>query len=322
MEKCSWANGEPIESYHDNEHGKMPKDNSLLFEMLTLEIFQPGLSFNIVLKKRSGLRKFFKDYNLKDISLMTEADILLGLANDEIIKHRLKIESVIHNAKLLIDNGINLRNYLFDTIDYRFGTGQVGPLLSKQMKKDGFKFVGPSVTTSLLEAIGLLEGHFDYCELHNQPANFSYQTKFGALHIEYDNFLIKSSSLIHNSIAAAYAPSNSFEQYLIYHLDNYLEHNIYNFKLLLDTTKATKFQQVVWDAIKAVPFGETRTYGDIAFTIGSGAFRAVGAAAAKSNFALFIPAHRIVSSKAIGGFQNQVELKREMLEHEGITTYS
>lgn len=322
MVKCSWASGEPIESYHDKEHGVLPNSNQDLFEMLVLEIFQPGLSFNIVLKKREGLRQFFKDYDITAISKMGEADVLLGLDNNEIIKHRLKIESVIANAKLLVDNNIDLRNYLFDTIDYRFGIDEVGKLLSKQMKKDGFKFVGPSVTTSLLEAIGLLDGHFDGCVFKQVMTNsFSYQTKFGSLHIEYDNFMIIKSELIHNSICAKYTPINSFEQFIIYHLDNYLNHNTHNFKFLLDL-KGTEFQLRVWDAIMQVPFGQTRTYGDIAWTIGTGAFRAVGGAAGKVNFALFIPAQRIVSSSGIGGFQNQIELKRELLVHEGIMEYS
>lgn len=322
MNKCSWAVGAPIEQYHDQEHGKLPDNNRSLFELLVLEIFQPGLSFNIVLKKRSGLRNFFKNYDLEQIAAMGEADVLIGLGDDQIIKHRSKIEAVLANSRVLLDNDIDLRAYLFDHIDYRFGQGAVGQLLSKQMKKDGFKFIGPSVATSLLEAIGLLPAHSPDCLFKPVDANqFSYQTKFGALHITYDNYQITSSSLIHNSLCPEYAAINSFEQFLIYHIDNYQYHGRSNFKLRL-VTCGTEFQNRVWDAICQVPFGETRTYGDIAFTIGTGAFRAVGGAAAKSNFALFIPAHRIVASSGIGGFQNQLELKRELLIHEGITKYS
>ncbi len=322
MSKCLWASGEPIESYHDNEHGVMPNNNKNLFEMLCLEIFQPGLSFNIVLKKREGLRTFFKDYEIELIAKMTVEDVEMGLSNDNIIKHRLKIESVIHNAKLIVDQNINLKHYLFDVIDYRFGLENVGPLLSKQMKKDGFKFVGPSVTTSLLEAIGLLPAHHLECEYQRLQTNsIAIQTKLGAFYLEYSDYVINNSSLLHNSICAPFSPMNAFEQFLEYHLKNYFNHNIYNFKLKLNT-HGTKFQEVVWDAIRQVPYGQTQTYGDIAYTIGSGAFRAVGGAASKSTFALFIPAHRIVSSSGIGGFQNQVELKRELLNHEGIDRYN
>lgn len=321
MGKCTWALGEPIESYHDLEHGKLPSNNRDLFELLVLEIFQPGLSFNIVLKKRDGLRKFFKDYDLEAISAMTEEDVLLGLKDNGIIKHRLKIESVIANAKLIINNCIDFQAYLFDTIDYRFGTKEVGKLLSLKMKKDGFKFIGPSVATSFLEAIGMLPGHSNECEYQQIMKNeFSYQTKFGAFHIKYDNYKIISSSLLHNSTCPDYSPINSFEHFLIYHIDNYQHNNIWNFKLLLELT-GTEFQCGVWDAVLQVPYGQTRTYGEIAYTIGTGAFRAVGGAVAKCNFALFIPAWRIVSSTGIGGFQNQVELKRELLLHEGVNIY-
>lgn len=318
MAKCSWASSEPIATYHDNEHGKMPVSNTDLFELLTLEIFQPGLSFNIVLKKREGLRKFFHNYDLAKIAKMTEDDVLLGIENTDIIRHRLKIESVISNGKLVSEQDIDLTKYIFEHIDYRFGLDNVGKLLSKQMKKDGFRFVGPSVVTSLLEAIGLLPAHFDDCEANIFEANsFSYPTKFGALHISYDKFKIISSSIIHTAKCNDYQPVNTFEQFLIYHIDNYLNNSKENFKLLLDF-KGTKFQCQVWDAIRNVPFGETRTYSDIAYTIGTGAFRAVGSAAAKSQFLVFLPVHRIVASSGIGGFQNQVDLKRELLAHEGI----
>ncbi len=318
MNKCSWAKGEPIESYHDTMHGRLPSSNTELFELLTLEIFQPGLSFNIVLKKREGLSKFFHNYNLEQIAQMTEDDVLEGLSNTDIIRHRLKIESVISNAKLIVQQHIDLTKYIFDHIDYRFGIDNVGKRLSKHMKKDGFRFVGPSVVTSLLEAIGLLSGHFEDCQFaDNFEHQFSVQTKFGALHVRYQNYVIFSSELIHKSHCQEYLPINTFETFLIYHIHNYNDNQIDNFKLLLKT-QGTKFQEVVWDAIRNVPFGEIRTYGDIAYTVGSGAFRAVGGAAAKSNFALFIPAWRIVAANGIGGFQNQVELKRELLAHEGI----
>lgn len=163
MKRCSWATKEPIKTYHDKEHGIMPKTNKKLFELLVLEIFQPGLSFNIVLTKREGLKEYFNNYDVKLISSMTDKDINKGLENTNIIRHKLKITSVISNAKLIHTNNINLKKYILENIDYSQGLDKTGTLLSKQMKKDGFKFVGPSVVTSLLEAIGLLEGHEPGC---------------------------------------------------------------------------------------------------------------------------------------------------------------
>ncbi len=318
MTNCVWASGEPIFTYHEQEHGILPKDNLHLFELLTLEIFQPGLSFNIVLKKRDGLKEYFHHYDLVKISQMDVSDVERGLENRDIIRHRLKIEAIIANAKLIINSNLNLQKYIFDNVDYRFGSEKVGELLAKQMRKDGFKFVGPSVATSFLEAIGLLEGHMDDCRLKSCGAReFSYQTPFGVLHIIYEDFKIRSSTLVHNTKVIVVSPVNTYETFIAYHLDNYFHHNIFSFKFQL-AEKGTVFQKQVWDVIKNIPFGKTLTYGDIAYTIGSGAFRAVGGACSKSEFAIFIPAHRVVSSTAIGGFQNQVELKRELLRHEGI----
>lgn len=322
MRKCSWAYREPIETYHDTEHGYLPSNNQKLFELLTLEIFQPGLSFNIVLQKRSGLATFFKNYNLSELAAMTEEDVSNGLENTEIIRNRLKIESIINNAQVICKHNIDLQAYIFDNIDYRFGLDEAGKLLAKKMKKDGFKFVGPSIANCFLETIGLLGCHTPECQFGIPTSNkFSYQTKFGAITITYDNYKILDSTLIHNSQCVPHTPINSFEQYLIYHIDNYQYHNIYNFNLLLDLN-GTTFQKRVWDAIRQVPLGQTRTYGDIAYTIGTGGFQAVGSAAGKCNFDLFIPAWRIVASNGIGGFQNQLELKRELLIFEGIDKYS
>lgn len=321
MSKCTWAHSQPIAAYHDNEHGIFPANDTALFELLTLEIFQPGLSFNIVLTKREGLRQYFHNYNLKAICTMDESAIVAGLNNPQIIRHKQKIKAIITNAQLINSNKINLTNYLFETIDYRFGPMQVGPLLAKQMKKDGFKFIGPSVATSLLEAVGLLNDHAPDCDWRAVRTNIvNYQTKFGLFTYCYQDYTITESILRPDCNAPTTKPSNSFELFLKYHLDNYFNHQIYNFKLNLKQD-FTPFQSLVYDAICNVPFGTTQTYGDIAYTIGSGAFRAVGAACSKSNFALFIPAHRIVASTGIGGYQNQIELKRMLLQHEGITQY-
>ncbi len=318
MDNCYWAAKEPIATYHELEHGKLPQDNTRLFELLTLEIFQPGLSFNIVLKKRAGLKQFFHNYDLVKIAQMDEQDVASGLENSDIIRHRLKIEAIITNAKLIVRLKLNLKNYLFDNVDYRFGLEKVGTLLAKQMRKDGFKFIGPSVATSFLEAIGLLESHMDGCQFKNGGVmSLDYQSQFGTLHITYEDFMILSSGFEHNAEISIKQPTNTFESFIVYHLDNYFQHKVFNFKFSL-AEKGTEFQKLVWDATKNIPFGETRTYGDIAFTIGTGAFRAVGNACSKSEFTIFIPAHRVVGSTGIGGFQNQVELKRDLLMYEGI----
>ncbi len=318
MCKCSWAIQYPINEYHDNEYGVLPQTERDLFEALVLEIFQPGLSFNIVLKKRDGLREFFKEYDIKKIATMTDRDVERGLDNPNIIRHRLKISAVIANAKLLVDNNINLLHYIFNWIDYRHGYSKVGELFAKKMKNDGFKFIGVSVGTSFLQAIGLLNNHESDCI--NKPLmdnNFSYQLPFGCITISYNNFSIESSFINDNSVCSPYEPLNSFEQYLIYHLNMYINKQKSTFKGQLKIN-GTPFQKQVFDVVANVPFGTTQTYSDVAYTIGSGAFRAVGSTLKNNNFALFIPAHRIVGKNNIGGFQNQIDLKKKMLNYENI----
>lgn len=317
--KCSWALAKPIDEYHDNEHGKMPCDNKQLFELLVLEIFQPGLSFNIVLKKRQGLRDYFHDYDLDAIAKMNESDIIRGLENQQIIRHRLKIESVIANSKLC--QNLDLKQYIYDNIDYRFGIDMTGKLLSKQMKKDGFRFVGPSVVTSLLEAIGLLPAHFDDC-IYNTSMDRSLilETPIMPLLITHHNFSITSSKFISDTQIISQTNLSSFETLIKYQVENYFQNQVENFKFHL-SLKGTQFQKQVWDFVRTINFGQTMTYGDVGFSIGSGAARAVGSALKKTQFALFIPAQRVVASSGIGGFQNQLELKYQLLAHEGITIY-
>lgn len=313
--KCSWANKDPIETYHDTEHGKLPATKRRLFELLVLEIFQPGLSFNIVLQKRSALKAYFHNYDIEKIAQMEDSDVANGLENPQIIRHQLKIRSVIANANLLFSQNIDLQTYIFDNIDYRLGLDHVGILLSKKMKKDGFRFVGPSVVTSLLEAIGLLPAHFENCCYNdNYQQRVCVETPFGIIAVEYQNFKILSSSLVPYGSCQI---NTTFDQLIKYHLDNYFNHKIYNFKFDL-LIIGTDFAMGVIDVTRNIEFGKTMTYGDVGFSIGSGAARAVGSCLKKTNHLIFIPAHRVVSSSGIGGFQNQLELKYQLLKHEGI----
>lgn len=314
---CKWVTNEVLEQYHDEEHGILTKDNKKLFELLTLEIFQPGLSWNVVLTKRGGLKHFFKDYDLNAIADMTDIDIEQGLDNPNIIRHRQKIESVINNAKVIIDNNIDLYTYLLRNLDYRQGIEKLPILLSKQMKKDGFKFVGPSVTQSLLEALGLMPCHDSLCE-HNliSKNTIVIDTPWSPLVISYQNYQIIECSYVDILDQSAFTPANSFEQYIYDCIDDYIQRNNQHFKFNIKLD-GTDFQMQAWDIARNTNFGDVMTYGDVAWTMGTGANRAVGSAFAKCPYALIIPAHRIVGKNNIGGFQGKTELKRSLLNHEG-----
>ncbi len=312
--KCSWAQGKYIETYHDTEHGKMKNSNIDLFELLTLEIMQPGLSFQIVLSKREGLKSYFLNYDLEHISKMTDDDVLFGLENQNIIRHRLKIESIIHNAKIITENNTILKDYIYEHVDYRQGIDKTGVLLSKQMKKDGFKFIGPSVANSFLEALGLLPAHSKDCFMTiNGEQTVVVSTPLHPLVITYSNFQLTSSRF--DEFAIPSLKLSSFELYLNYCVDQYFLGNLKDFKIDIGTS-GTQFQKYVWDAIIQIPYGQTMTYKQVANNIASQGYRAVGNAANKCNYALFIPAHRLVSSNGIGGFGNKLEYKKYLIKHE------
>ncbi|MDF9866789.1 DNA-3-methyladenine glycosylase I [Bacilli bacterium PM5-3] len=162
MKRCCWVsdNDSTMIDYHDNEYGKMITDNKLLFELLTLELMQTGLSWKIVLDKRDAFRVRFMNYELNDLIKMTDVDIIELYEAKDIIRNKMKINAVINNAKNIVEKDINLHKYIIDNFskyqsDYK--------KCAKQYKDDGFKFIGPSVIESLHKALGLEEGHEKEC---------------------------------------------------------------------------------------------------------------------------------------------------------------
>ncbi len=313
--RCNWANNTTLSHYHDHIYGHLTTKNEQLFEILTLEIFQPGLSFAIVWAKRAALQAQFANYDLIKIANMDEEDVQKAMNNPAIIRHYQKIWSVIENARLIVNRNIDLYTYTLNAIDYRHGSDKCGLLLSKFLKQEGWKFVGPSVCTSYLAALGLISHHQPNCNW--APASkgiiaFPFFNQY--LQIEYHDYTIIKSSYV-TSTTFQKVPSTSFEQYLKYIVDAYLNKQAVIFKLNLKC-QGTSFQLAVWDAICHINYGETLTYGDVAAMISLGANRAVGSASSKTPHALFIPAHRLVAKNGIGGFQGNNELKKKLLAHE------
>ncbi|MDC2806020.1 DNA-3-methyladenine glycosylase I [Leuconostoc suionicum] len=173
--------------YHDKEWGQLNQySDSQLFELLTLEVFQAGLSWETSLKRRSAMIKAFYAFNIDRVAEMTEKDILRLKTNPEIINNTLKITATIHNAKIIKQ----LTSYSFDSFsDYMwsFTDGQVinhhiianidipsqnelSQLVSKDMKKRGFKFIGPVIVYSYMQAIGIINDHEQNCSFN--PDNF------------------------------------------------------------------------------------------------------------------------------------------------------
>lgn len=180
MKRCSWCNlNNPIYvEYHDNEWGKVSHDEDYLFEMLILEMFQAGLSWETILNKRENFRKSFDNFDYQKISLYKEEKINELMNNKGIIRNRRKIESSINNAVVFI----NIQNEYgsFDNYIWSFTNGntiksdgkevrsELSDLISKDLSKKGMKFVGTKIIYSYLQAIGIIYDHEETCFLHKE----------------------------------------------------------------------------------------------------------------------------------------------------------
>ena len=177
MERCAWA-GTDAENvrYHDEEWGRPVTDDNRLFEKLCLEGFQSGLSWLTVLKKRPQFRKQFKNFDIPKVARMTEADIERLLQDPGIIRHRGKIVSTINNA----NRALELQNEFGSLAAYiwRFEPDEMAApekrggieseteasrALSKDLRKRGWTFVGPTTVYAFMQAMGLVNDHYSRC---------------------------------------------------------------------------------------------------------------------------------------------------------------
>lgn len=180
MKRCSWVNlnNPAYVSYHDKEWGKPNFDEGYLFEMLILEAFQAGLSWEIVLNKREAFRKAYDGFDLEKILSYDEAKIDELLNNPDIIRNKLKIRASITNAKVFkqIEEEFGsfyayLKGFVEDEIIYENDktTSEISDKLSKDLKKRGMKFVGSTTIYSYLQAVGFINSHDDDCFLKKTP---------------------------------------------------------------------------------------------------------------------------------------------------------
>ena len=171
--RCSWAGPDEIYiKYHDEEWGIPTHDDRELFEMLVLESFQAGLSWITILKKRQNFKKAFDDFDVEKVAGYGESKISELLENDGIIRHKGKIASAINNAQVFIE--IQKEFGSFDSYIWSFTDGEIikaeyltesdlSKDISKDLKKRGMKFVGPTIIYSYLESIGIIDNHQEGC---------------------------------------------------------------------------------------------------------------------------------------------------------------
>jgi DNA-3-methyladenine glycosylase I len=175
--RCGWAGSDELyQHYHDDEWGRPVVDDTRLFEKLCLEGFQSGLSWLTILKKRENFRAAFHGFDIDKVAAMGEADIERLLLDAGIIRHRGKIASTINNAK----KAQAIRNEFGSIATYiwRFepdrsrGAITAGEIpsetemskrLSKDLKKRGFSFVGPTTVYAFMQAMGLVNDHIETC---------------------------------------------------------------------------------------------------------------------------------------------------------------
>jgi DNA-3-methyladenine glycosylase I len=184
IKKCAWALTSPVsEHYHDLEWGVPVHDDLLLFEFLILEGAQAGLSWVTILKKREEYRKAFDDFDARSIASYDENKINSLLANPGIVRNKLKINSAVGNAKAflavqesfgsfdeyiwLFVDGRPLCNHFKTAADLPVST-RVSDLMSKDLKKRGFKFVGSTICYAFMQATGMVNDHTVDCFRYNE----------------------------------------------------------------------------------------------------------------------------------------------------------
>ncbi len=171
-------------AYHDDEWGVPTHDDAALFELLTLEGAQAGLSWRTILNKRAGYRAAFADFDPARVAAYTAADVERLVVDPSIVRHRGKIESTVNNARRILE--VQAEKGTFDTLVWRVVDGDpiVGEwhdldelpaatdeskALSKDLKRRGFRFVGPTTMYTFMQAAGLVDDHVVDCFRHTAP---------------------------------------------------------------------------------------------------------------------------------------------------------
>jgi len=186
MERCSWVNDDPLYiKYHDEEWGVPELSDQALFEKLILEGFQAGLSWITILRKRENFRKAFDGFCPEKIARYGDKKLISLMADTGIIRNRAKIEAAVSNAKTYLDmkeSGRGLSVFFWDCVDGQplqnnFKTfadipakTDMSAKVSKELKRLGFKFVGPTTVYAHFQAMGLVNDHVVTCPRHRACA--------------------------------------------------------------------------------------------------------------------------------------------------------
>ena len=173
--RCYWAVSAPeYIAYHDDEWGRPVRSDQGLYERMTLEAFQSGLAWITILRKREGFRRAFAGFDIAAVAAFGEADVARLMDDAGIVRNRSKIEAAIANARAALDVPLAELIWSFapDPRPPRPRTRADGQAttpeskaLAKALKKEGFRFVGPTTAYALMQACGLVDDHFEGCHV-------------------------------------------------------------------------------------------------------------------------------------------------------------
>ncbi|KRK44520.1 DNA-3-methyladenine glycosylase I [Companilactobacillus crustorum JCM 15951] len=178
--RCEWANSsEAMQEYHDKEWGHPSHDEQYFFEMLTLEGAQAGLSWSTIINRRQTYRLAYDNFEIEKIANYDAAKRTALLQDKGIIRNRLKVDSSINNAQLIEKmhrNNEKFFEYIWHFVDNKPiinhysdmseipAQTELSQKISKDLKKKGFRFVGPTIIYSFLQAVGVINDHVDTCD--------------------------------------------------------------------------------------------------------------------------------------------------------------
>lgn len=177
LARCGWGGSSDLYiAYHDDEWGRPVRNDERLFEKISLEAFQSGLAWITILRKRENFRAAFAGFDPEKVAEFGEADVERLLADTGIVRNRQKIEATIHNARVLADLPVPLSDLLWSFApaprEARVATLAEIPAvtaeskaMAKDLKKRGFRFVGPTTAYALMQAMGMVDDHLMGCHV-------------------------------------------------------------------------------------------------------------------------------------------------------------
>ena len=164
--RCHWACDNLLIQYHDNEYGKIITDDNKLFEKLSLEVFQAGLSWRTVLAKREYFREVFYNFEIDKVANLTDHYLESLLSDSRIIRNRKKIFATRHNAQAvqnIVSGGQSFFQYVYNI--------NSAEKLCCSLRNSGFTFIGITMIESFMQSIGILQAHEPGCFMHRQMAS-------------------------------------------------------------------------------------------------------------------------------------------------------